>query len=212
MENYPKYLTMEKNTLDFARTLQDAFVLGVKNAPSIFAAYLLWLVTLWIPYINVGTTIALTLLPVELPKQGVYNPLTIFHAKWRRYMGEFFMTIGLQFFPLVIAFLFLYFPGIVLAIAWSLSFYFLIEKDKNPVQAIKASNDATYGSKWTIFFASLVIGIFLLVVWGILMGCCILIDSSALTVAAVILCLIFTFAVSTATSASIWLQLRDNVE
>ena len=52
---------MDKKTLDFAQTLQDAFVLGVKNAPSLLAALLLWLVTLWIPYINVGTTIALTL-------------------------------------------------------------------------------------------------------------------------------------------------------
>ena len=72
---------MDKKTLDFAQTLQDAFVLGVKNAPSLLAALLLWLVTLWIPYINVGTTIALTLLPAELAKDRVYNPLDIFASK-----------------------------------------------------------------------------------------------------------------------------------
>ncbi len=203
---------MEKKTLDFGQTLQDAFVVGVKNAPSVFAAFLLWLVTIWIPYINVGTTIALALLPVELAKGGVYNPLDIFDSKWRRYMGEFFMTAGLQIFPLLISFLFLYIPGIVLSIAWSLSFYFLIEKDKNPVQAIKASNDATYGSKWMIFLASLVIGLFLMVVWGILLGCCTLVGSQALSIIVLILCVILAFAVGTAASASIWNQLKDNVE
>lgn len=203
---------MDKKTLDFAQTLQDAFVLGVKNAPSLLAALLLWLVTLWIPYINVGTTIALTLLPAELAKDRVYNPLDIFASKWRRYMGEFFMTAGLQILPLLIAFAFLYIPGIVLSIAWSLSFLFLIEKDKNPVQAIKESNDATYGSKWMIFFASLTIGFFLLVVCGILLGCCTLIGSETLFVVVLILCIIFAFAVGTGTNASIWKQLKDNAE
>ena len=203
---------MDKKTLDFAQTLQDAFVLGVKNAPSLLAALLLWLVTLWIPYINVGTTIALTLLPAELAKDRVYNPLDIFASKWRRYMGEFFMTAGLQILPLLIAFAFLYIPGIVLSIAWSLSFLFLIEKDKNPVQAIKASNDATYGSKRMIFFASLTIGFFLLVVCGILLGCCTLIGSETLFVVVLILCIIFAFAVGTGTNASIWKQLKDNAE
>ena len=203
---------MDKKTLDFAQTLQDAFVLGVKNAPSLLAALLLWLVTLWIPYINVGTTIALTLLPAELAKDRVYNPLDIFASKWRRYMGEFFMTAGLQILPLLIAFAFLYIPGIVLSIAWSLSFLFLIEKDKNPVQAIKASNDATYGSKWMIFIASLTIGFFLLVVCGILLGCCTLIGSETLFVVVLILCIIFAFAVGTGTNASIWKQLKDNAE
>lgn len=203
---------MEKKTLDFAQTLQDAFVVGVKNAPSIFAAFLLWLVTIWIPYINVGTTIALALLPVELAKDKVYNPLEIFDSKWRRYMGEFFMTAGLQIFPLLISFMFLYIPGIVLSIAWALSFYFLIEKGKTPVQAIKASNDATYGSKWMIFFASLVIVFFMLIVWGILIGCCMLIGSQVLSIIVHILCILFSFAVGTAANASIWKQLKDNVE
>lgn len=203
---------MKKKRLDFAQTLQEAFVLGVKNAPSILAAVVLWLVTLWIPYINVGTTIAIALLPVELSKDGIYNPLDLFDSKWRRYMGEFFMTAGLQIFPLLISMLFLYVPYIVLSIAWSLSFYFLIEKDKNPVQAIKASNDATYGSKWLIFFAELVVCLLLAIVWGILYGCCSLVGSQALNIVFLILFGIFFIAVCLATSASIWRQLKDNVE
>ena len=57
--------------------------------------------------------------------------------------------------PVFIASLFMIVPGIVLSIAWSLAYFFLFEKKKNPMQAISASNEATYGSKWTMFFVLL---------------------------------------------------------
>ena len=142
--------------LDFAETLKDSIEIGVKNAPSIVVAVILWLVTIWIPYINIGTTIAIKLLPVELAKGNVINPLSIFDSKYRRYMGEFLITWGLMLIPIYIATLFLVVPGIVLSLSWTLSFYFLLDKGKNPIEAIKASNDATYGSKWTMFFVILV--------------------------------------------------------
>ena len=47
----------------------------------------------------------------------------------------------------------------MLSIAWTLSYYFLIERAKNRYRPSKASNDATYGSKWTMFFVSLVVGV-----------------------------------------------------
>ena len=149
---------MEVKKLDFGETLKDSVAIGVKNAPSVIAAVALWLITIWIPYLNVGTTIAITLLPTQLAKGEIVNPLGIFDSKYRRYMGEFFITMGLMIFPIFIGVLFMVIPGIVLSIAWTLSYYFLIEKGKNPIQAIKASNDATYGSKWTMFFVSLVVG------------------------------------------------------
>lgn len=142
---------MEVKKLDFGETLKDSVAIGVKNAPSVIAAVALWLITIWIPYLNVGTTIAITLLPTQLTKGEIVNPLGIFDSKYRRYMGEFFITMGLMIFPIFIGVLFMVIPGIVLSIAWTLSYYFLIEKGKNPIQAIKASNDATYGSKWTMF-------------------------------------------------------------
>ena len=62
---------MEMKKLDFAETLKDSIAIGVKNAPSVVVAVALWLVTIWIPYINIGTTIAISLLPVELAKGSV---------------------------------------------------------------------------------------------------------------------------------------------
>ncbi len=87
------------------------------------------------------------------------NPLGIFDSKYRRYMGEYLITMGLMVIPIYIAFIFMIIPGIVLSLAWSLAYYFLIEKGKNPIEALKASNDATYGSKWTMFAVALVFGI-----------------------------------------------------
>lgn len=98
---------MEMKKLDFSETLKDSIAIGVKNAPSVVVAVALWLVTIWIPYINIGTTIAISLLPVELAKGSVINPLGIFDSKYRRYMGEYLITAGLMVIPIYIAFVFM---------------------------------------------------------------------------------------------------------
>lgn len=87
---------MEMKQLDFTETFKDAITIGMKNAPSVIAAVALFLVTIWIPYINIGTFIAITLLPTQLAKGEVINPLGIFDSKYRRYMGEFLITMGLM--------------------------------------------------------------------------------------------------------------------
>ena len=203
---------MEMKKLDFSETLKDSIAIGVKNAPSVVVAVALWLVTIWIPYINIGTTIAISLLPVELAKGSVINPLGIFDSKYRRYMGEFFITMGLMVFPIFIGVLFMIVPGIVLSIAWTLSYYFLIEKGKNPIQAIKASNDATYGSKWTMFFVMLVFCIVFGVTFGILGAVCSLIDVGFITFLVMFALVVLAISIDMAIEASIWKQLKDNVE
>ena len=95
---------MEVKKLDFGETLKDSVAIGVKNAPSVIAAVALWLITIWIPYLNVGTTIAITLLPTQLAKGEIVNPLGIFDSKYRRYMGEYLITAGLMVIPIYIAF------------------------------------------------------------------------------------------------------------
>ncbi|WP_418991174.1 hypothetical protein [Alistipes sp.] len=203
---------MEMKKLDFSLTLQDAISIGVKNAPSIVVAVALFLVTIWIPYINIGTYIAITLLPTQLAKGEVINPLSIFDSKYRRYMGEFLITWGLMIFPLLIAFLFLYIPGIVLSLSWALAFYFLIEKGKNPIQAIKASNDATYGSKWTMFAVILLFAVAAMIVAGVFSAICGAINVGFITFVVMFAVIVVIFSVGMAINASIWKQLKDNVE
>lgn len=204
---------MEFKKLDFGQTIKDAFVIGVKNIPSIVAAYVLFFLTIWIPYINVGTYIAITLLPTELAKGEVINPLYIFRPEYRKYMGEFFITIGLMIFPVLLAFLFMIIPGFVLTIAWSLALYMLICKNKNPMQAIKASNDATYGSKWAIFGVWVVLVLILGGVLGCILACTKLITDSEVVYWIVYgLVMLIASAITMGATASIWKQLKDNVE
>lgn len=203
---------MEHKTLNFSTTLKDALYIGVKNAPSIVAALVLFLVTIWIPYLNIGTFIAITLLPTQLAKGNVINPIEIFSSRYRRYMGEFLITSGLMVIPILIACIFLYIPGIVLSLAWSLAYYFLIEKGKNPMEAIKASNDATYGSKWIMFFIMIVFAIFFGVVFGIFSAICSLINVGFITFLVMFVLIVLALSISMAINASIWKQLKDNVE
>ena len=203
---------MEVKKLDFGETLKDSVAIGVKNAPSVIAAVALWLITIWIPYLNVGTTIAITLLPTQLAKGEIVNPLGIFDSKYRRYMGEFFITMGLMIFPIFIGVLFMVIPGIVLSIAWSLAYFFLFEKKKNPMQAISASNEATYGSKWTMFFVLLAFVVAAYVIAGIFAWICAAIDAGFITFVVMLALVAVIMSISLAINASFWRQLKDNVQ
>ena len=110
-----------------------------------------------------------------------------------------------------IAFLFMFVPGIVLSLAWSLAYYFLIEKGKNPIEAIRASNDATYGSKWTMFAVALVFGIAAVIVLLIFNAICGMINVGFITFIVMFALIVIIMSVGMAISASYWKQLKDNV-
>lgn len=156
------------NELTVASIVKNGISIGTKNLVSLIAAVFLWIITLWIPYINVGTTIGMLSIVVAMSKGNVISPLEIFDGKYRQYMGEFFLVIGIIYIGTAIGYIFLVIPGIVITIAWSMAIYLLIDKEVNPMEAIKLSNKITYGYKWTIFFGLLLVSIVLLVVVGIL--------------------------------------------
>lgn len=145
----------EVRKITVSGVLQEGVGIGLKNAASLFVAVLLWLLTFWIPYLNVGTTIALSTIPIELSKGKVVSPMFIFDAKYRKYMGEYFNLIGLMFLSIFPAMFFLIIPAYVIAIGWSLAVFILLDKAVSPSEAMILSNKATYGYKWTIFFVNL---------------------------------------------------------
>lgn len=145
--------------ISVSSVLSEGVGLGLKNAPSLLGAVILWLLTIWVPYINVGTTIAIQTIPIELSKGKVISPLFIFDGKYRQYMGEYFTLIGLMLMSLIPAFLFMIVPGIIISIGWSLAIYLMLDKGIAPGEALVQSNKATYGYKWTIFGVSFVIGL-----------------------------------------------------
>lgn len=148
-----------KRKITVLGVIQEGIGIGLKNAISLIGAVILWLLTIWIPYINVGTTIAICSIPVALSKGGIISPLFIFDGKYRQYMGEFFTLIGLMLLSLIPAFLFLVIPAYIIAIGWSLAIYILLDKGVAPGEALVQSNKATNGYKWTIFGVSLIIAL-----------------------------------------------------
>ena len=92
--------------LEVVPAISDAIAIGVKNAASLVGAILLWVVTIWIPYLNVGTTIAINTLPGKLAKGEIINPLFIFESVYRRKMGDYFLLQGLLTMMYIPAFFF----------------------------------------------------------------------------------------------------------
>ena len=138
--------------LEIFATIKEGISIGMTNIVSIFVNVLLWVLTIWIPYLNVGTTIGLWLGIVSKASKGEKVPATeIFNPKYRKYMGEFFITSGLLGIGVGAGLAFGIIPGIVIGIAWSLAQLLVIDKGKNPTESITLSNNYTYGHKGQIF-------------------------------------------------------------
>lgn len=138
---------------------KGGFSLGFKNLLPLVGVLILYVLTCWIPYLNVGTTIALVGLPAAMSRGEAISPTEIFDAKYRKNMGNFFLLSVFYFFGIVIGILFGIIPGIVLSYSWFIAFLLLVDKEMNPMQALAESNRRTYGHKLTIFLSMLILGI-----------------------------------------------------
>mgnify|MGYP006273473391 CR=1 FL=1 len=147
---------MEKK-FTFSDALSNAYQIGIKNILSLIGAIILWILTIWIPYINVGTTIAIVTIPASLSRGKVISPTEIFNKRYLKNMGDFFLVTALRGIGVYIAFLFMIIPGIVLSLAWSLAVLLVVDKGINANQSLNLSNKLTYGYKWIIFGAQIVL-------------------------------------------------------
>lgn len=161
--------------LDFMDVFQNGIQTGIKNIASLLGAVVLWVVTLWIPYINVGTTIALLTIPVALSKGEMISPFFIFDKKYRQFMGEFFLTLGFMNMSILPALMFMIVPGIILQLAWSQALFLVLDKGLNPAEAMTQSNKLMAGNKWIVlglnvalFVAFFIVNWILCRIWGML--------------------------------------------
>lgn len=167
---------MEKETLthvsvDLKMLFTDTITSSLKNIASILGAVVLWLITIWIPYINVGTTIAVFYgLPLELSRGNVLNPLSIFDVKYRKFMGEFFALVGLYYLSIIPALVFMIIPGIIISVGWSFAFLLLIDRECDPSRCLTDSTRYTFGYKWLIFLGQLALIICGYIVFAILIS------------------------------------------
>ena len=154
--------------LDFGATLGDAFRTGFQNILNLLLTILLYGITLWIPYLNIATTIGLYRIIIALAHEETFSPTDIFKKENFQPIGDFFLLLGFQTAGIGAAAFFLFFPAMVLSIAWQYSTYFLLDRGVSPLRALKLSFDVTRGEKWSIFFIGLVYGFCICLVCGLL--------------------------------------------
>jgi hypothetical protein len=147
---------MKKEKLQIGVILKNGTNLGLKNFLSIIGALVLYILTIWIPYLNLGTTIAMATLPLKMSQGKIISPLEIFDGKYRKNMGEFLLLIGLLYLIVMMGYMFMIIPGVVMSIAYGYSVYFLIDKEETPTSALSLSNKSTYDYKWNIFLVKLI--------------------------------------------------------
>jgi len=121
-------------------------------------------------------------------------------------MGDYFLTVGLIFMGVLIGVIFLIVPGIILSIAWGFALLFVVDKEKNPMDAIKLSHDITYGYKGRIFLISLILSVIFSIVQTILKQ----FDNDFASFL-IIITAIFEIVVSLGIQASMYKQLTRDV-
>lgn len=159
---------MEK--LNFKETFFGGIGLGLANIWNLLLMGIVYIITIWIPYLNVATTIGVYKQIIGLSKGEGVKPLDIFDGENFKNLSDFFLLLGLQTAGIGAATAFLFFPGLVLSIAWEFAVYFLIDKGTSPLKSLRLSFDATRGEKWSIFWLILVFCILVVVVCGVVSG------------------------------------------
>lgn len=153
-----------ENKLNIQQTLVDGVNLGIKNIVNLLLMALLYVITLWIPYLNVGTTIGFYKAIISLSKGEPIDPTSIFSRENYKSLGDFFLLFGLQTAGIGAAAMFFFVPAMVVSLAWQFAMYFFLDKKTSPLKSLALSYDATCGEKWRLFFTYLALGLCICVV------------------------------------------------
>lgn len=154
--------------LDIMKTIREGIQYGLKNFLPLLLMVVLYILTIWIPYLNVGTTIGVYKAIIAIGRGETIDPVAIFDKENFKQIGGFFLLWGFMAVGFLAAAVFMFFPAMVIAIAWGCAVYFLIDKKVSPLKALQLSYDSTFGNKWRIFFVGLICGLLIGIVSGIL--------------------------------------------
>ena len=211
--------------LSFSLAFSEGFASGTRNVLRLLAMSLLFVLTCWIPYINVGTFIALSTLSAQYATGNAVNPLSIFDSRFRRSMGNFMILQVLVAAVVFASGFFWFIPALVLFYSWNLASLFVVENGMNPLDAMDASHKCTYGSKWTMFAVHLVYGLCVALILAVSIGIEALIlnniDTNSMSPYIVIVSifsiiqlifLLFASSIGIGINGSIWRQLNYRAE
>ncbi|MGQ9819660.1 MAG: YciC family protein [Candidatus Kapaibacteriales bacterium] len=150
--------------LSVGSIISNGILFGFHNFFPLIGALILWVITIWIPYLNVGTTIGLYALVVKMSRVEKFSPVEIFDRSYRQIFPEFFILLFIMNGAIFLGYVFFLIPGLILSIAWCISIFLLIDKKIGILESLKSSNKATYGFKWTIFGGLIIILLIFIVI------------------------------------------------
>ena len=159
---------MATEKLDIMQTIKDGVQYGLKNFFPLLLMVILYVVTIWIPYLNVGTTIGLYKAIIGIGRGETIDPTAIFAKENFQNLSGFFLLLGFLYIGIVVATIFMFIPGIVMGIAWGFAVYFFLDKKVSPLKALQLSYDSTFGNKWRIFFVEFLCAFLIGLVCGLL--------------------------------------------
>ena len=159
---------MATEKLDIMQTIKDGVQYGLKNFFPLLLMVILYVVTIWIPYLNVGTSIGLYKAVIGIGRGETIDPTAIFAKENFQNLSGFFLLLGLLYIGIVVAMFFMFIPGIVMSVAWGFAIYFFIDKKVSPLKALQLSYDSTFGNKWRIFFVEFLCALLIGIICGIL--------------------------------------------
>ena len=180
---------MATEKLDIIKTIKDGIQYGLKNFVPLILMIILYLVTVWIPYLNVGTTIGLYKAIIAIGRGEKLDPTSIFDKENFENLSGFFLLMGLTYIGTVVAMMFMLIPGIIMGIAWGFAMYFFLDKKVSPLKSLQLSYDTTYGNKWRIFAVICLLWVAIGIVCGIL-GCIPKVGGVLAVLAAIVCCAI----------------------
>lgn len=140
--------------IDLGTAITTPIKMAFRNFGWMLLLLLVYAVSLLIPYINIGTTIAMLNLPSELAHNRRIHVGYIFDARFRKYMGEYLILGGSVILPvLILSIPFLGIPVLILSYSWSFAPLLLVDKEVNYSEALTLSSKLTMGHKMTMFLS-----------------------------------------------------------
>src|SRR5688500_2371449 len=142
--NNPEY-----ESVGIGDILSNGFAIGLRNFFGLFLTMILFVLTVWIPYINIGTFIALQDIVPKMSRGERIGATDIFDAKYRSSIGEFFLLAALYYTGIIVGLMFLAIGGFVVAISWMFAMPLFVHHGVGPIEALRLSSRATHGHKAT---------------------------------------------------------------
>ncbi len=155
--------------LNVGEIISNGIQIGLKNFVPLLLTYILFVITFWIPYLNIGTFIGMQDLVPKMSRNESISPTAIFDSKYRQNIGEFFLLAGLFYAGILFGYVFMIVGAFVVGMSWMLAMPLFVDRGVGPIEALRMSNRLTYGNKANIFLAIIGFEIAIAAVYLILM-------------------------------------------